>query len=119
MGVRPFRDALEALRTGAPSDEEVARAKAVRLARLEGAGDDARGLSDLWVTAIVLGNGTPQPEQERAALLRVTADDVQKLARVVLNPGTLRWVVLGERGAATRAVEGNKLGRVRALQPGR
>ena len=111
--------ALEALRTAAPTDDELARARAVRLALLEGAGDDVRGLTDLWLTAIVLGNGTPQPEQERAALLKVTAEDVHRLARAVLKSSTLRWVVSGERGAATGAVEGNKLGRLRALLPGR
>jgi len=52
----------------------------------------------------------------------VTAEDVYGLARTVLNPETIRWIVSGDTQVASRAVpgnQGNQLGRLHALSLGR
>lgn len=117
-GIRLFRATLESLRERPPTSAELARAKGVRAGELEAAQDDARRAADAWVTAIALGERYPRPGQERAELERVTAADVQRLARGVLRAGTLRWIVSGDPGVAARAAAANGMGRLVTLTPG-
>lgn len=119
LGVRVFRETLEAARTTRPSAHELERAKAVRVATLEAMQEDAFGSAAAWLRAIATGSGHPRPELERAEIERVTAEGVQRLAREVLRPETLRWIVSGDPRAAARAVEANRLGRLQALPVGR
>lgn len=114
-GIRLFRDVLEEARNALPSEEELQRAKALRIAQIDSAWEDAFAISLTWVRAIALGSGTPRLEQERAEIGQVTAKEVQKVARAVLSLKTTRWVLSGEKQAATRAVEGNRLGRLQKL----
>ncbi len=59
-----------------------------------------------------LGRGSPRPRQERAELEQVTPEEVQRLARTLLRPDTLRWIMSGDRRAAARAIEANRLGKL-------
>jgi predicted Zn-dependent peptidase len=118
-GLRLFGAALEAMRTGRPGDAEVARARALRLARLEAAWDDALQIRQAWLEAIAMGAERPSLERRRSDLERVTADEVARLAREVLRPAALRWVVSGDRKAAALASEANGLGKPLTLTLGR
>ena len=119
QGLRLFRETLEAARTRAPVAAEVARAKALRLAQLEGAWDDADRIAQTWREAIALGTPRPSLERRRAEIERVTVDDLARLAQEVLRPETIRWVVSGERLVAASATAANGLGPPAALVVGR
>jgi zinc protease len=118
-GVRTFRETLQRAATEPIGDEEVARARAILLGQLESTWDDAEGIATAWVRAIALGRQRPRPQEDRAAIARVTGDEVRALSRSLLEGGTLRWIVSGEARAASRAVVGNRLGTLRSLTPGR
>lgn len=118
-GVRLLRQALEDLRTAGPSADEVERARGVRLAELDAAAADVAGLTRSWEEAIVLGEDRPRPGRRRAELAAVTTAQVRELARTVLRPGSLRWILSGEPAAAARATAANGLGVVAPLQPQR
>lgn len=111
-GVRLFRQVLNVARDALPSAEEVKRAKARRLAELDEAYGDMLHASETWTKAIVIGSGSPRLAEEWAEIEKVTAEDIQKVARVVLKANTIRWVVSGDRRAASRATEANSLGRL-------
>jgi zinc protease len=118
MGVRLFRQVLDGAGEVPPTAAEVQRAKAICLADLESAYDDAYSTAQTWVHAITVGTGAPRLEEERADLERVTPAAVQRLARTILRPRTTRWVVSGDRAAAIRAVEANGLGHLQRFAPG-
>jgi zinc protease len=115
QGIRLFRETLDGARAEPPTDLEVERAKAIRLGELEGAWDDSLRLADVWTRAIGLGESRPRLEEERAEIARIGGEEIRALAKAVLRPSTLRWIVSGEPRAASRAVEGNGIGRLRAL----
>jgi len=117
QGLRLFRGALTSLHDAPPTDDEVRRAKALQIAELESAWDDTGSITRTWLEALTLGSGVPHPEQERAALEKVTASDVQKLARTLLRPKTVRWMVSGDKSLATRAVEASGFGKLRPFVP--
>jgi zinc protease len=114
-GIRLFRETLDAAASAPPTDEEVRRAKAIRMAELEGAWDDAPSIAAAWLHALALGKARPRLAEERAELERIAPDEVRALARSVLTPAALRWIVSGEPRTAARAVDGNRLGTLRAL----
>ncbi|MBI5546977.1 MAG: insulinase family protein [Deltaproteobacteria bacterium] len=114
-GIRVFRETLASIEERAPEEAELARAKAQLHAELDAASEDVRGLAGLWLEAIVEGRGAPELERRRAEIEKVNAEDVQKLARRVLAPATLRWIFSGERSACSQAIEANGLGRLRVL----
>jgi zinc protease len=118
-GLRAFRDALEAVRTGMPGEEEVRRARACRIAWRDEVQDDALRLAGAWVDAIALRGGIPRPEQERAELERVRPEDVRRVAAAALRPETLRWILSGDPAVAARAVQANRLGRLVTLPLGK
>ncbi len=111
-GIRLFRETLEAARTGRPAVDELERARALRLARLDAAHDDAAGSADAWVEAIALGRPGPRLGERRAELEKVMADEVQALAAKVLRPDTIRWIVSGDPKVAALAVQESGLGRL-------
>jgi zinc protease len=115
QGIKLFRQTLDGATAEPPSDAEVERAKAMRLGELEGEWDDALQLAEAWERAMSFGRLRPGLEEERAAIDRLGPEEVRTLARAVLRPSTLRWIVSGEPRAASRAVEGNGIGRLRAL----
>jgi predicted Zn-dependent peptidase len=114
-GLRLFREALEAVRTGPITEAELARARAARLGELEATWDDLGGVAGAWLEAVALGDGLPHVERERAAVAAVTVEEVAGLARELLAPGALRWIVSGEPAVAARAAAANGLGTPRAL----
>lgn len=116
-GLRAFRQVLEAARLAPPGDPELERARALRLAEVEAAGDDVEQLSAAWVEALALGRPAPRLAEERAALERVSAADVQRLGRTVFDPAAVRWILSGDTRVAARAAEAAGLGRPRALGP--
>ena len=118
LGVRLFRSVLEGMRTTPATDDEIRLAKSRLLAELESSWDDVNRVTHSWLTAITLGNGTPRIEQERAEIEKVTAKDVQKLARRLFRLETFRWVVSGERKAAAQAFEASGYGKLRRFSPG-
>jgi zinc protease len=118
-GIRLFREVLASARTTPPSREELERAKAIRLAELDAAYDDAAGIAEVWEEAIAQGRGHPRLDEERAELQSVTAEAVQALAQQVLRPETIRWILSGDPRAATAAVEANQLGTLRPFSFGR
>jgi len=119
QGLQLFRGAFEGLREKPPTDDEVRRAKALRLAEIEASYDDVVSSTRTWLKALMLGYGAPRLDQERAALERVTAKDVQKIARTIFKPKTIRWVVSGDRRIATQAVEASGAGKLKPFVPGR
>ena len=119
LGVKLFRQVLERARTTPPTAAELRRAKALRLAELDSSYDTAFDTTHTWLRAIALGTGSPRLDRERAEIEKVTSADLEKLARTVLSPKTIRWVLSGDRVVATRAVEGNGLGKLHKLSPGR
>jgi zinc protease len=119
LGVELFRKVLERAQTAEPTPAELERAKAVRLSELETAYETALDASHTWVEAVAIGTGAPRLEQERAAIEKVTAAEVQKLARSVLSLKTVRWVVSGDKLVASRAIEATGVGRLHKISPGR
>lgn len=111
-GVQVMRDALEAVRQGPVSDAEIERARAGRLAELETGWEDAERILQTWTEALVEGQPSPRPERQREELAAVTPAEVRALAQRVLAPSTLRWLLSGDRQAAARAAETNRLGRL-------
>jgi predicted Zn-dependent peptidase len=118
-GLQAFRQALLAARASPPAAEAVERARALLLADLEAGSDDVAQLAGSWVRALVRGHAAPRPAQERADLERVTAADVHRLARALLEPGSLRWILSGDARVAARAAEATGMGRLRPLAPQR
>jgi zinc protease len=118
-GVRLFRETFAALAAAPPSAEELARARALLLAEEEAALDDADGLARAWLEALALGQAAPRPEERRAALERVEAGDLQRLARALLRPGAVRWILSGDTAAATRAADAAGQGPLRPVMLGR
>jgi zinc protease len=114
-GLRAFRDALAAFRAGPTGAAELARARAFRLAALDDEEEDVAREAAAWVEAIALGPGAPRPEQERADVAAVTAEEVQRIAAAALRPDGLRWILSGDPAVAARAARASGLGRVVAL----
>ena len=113
LGVRLFKETLEGLRTAPPTAAELTRARALHVARLESAHDDLARSTDTWLEATLLGKRGPRLDAERRALDQVTGAEVQAIARTVLRPDTLRWIVSGDPSAAALAIESTRLGRLR------
>ncbi|MFT3916344.1 MAG: insulinase family protein [Anaeromyxobacteraceae bacterium] len=109
-GVRLLRQALEGLRAAPPSVVELDRARAVVSARLETANEDVERSTGTWLDAVLRGQGRPRLAEERAAVAQVTPADLQAIARIALDPATLRWVVSGEPGPANLAARAVQLG---------
>jgi predicted Zn-dependent peptidase len=111
-GARLFREVLLSMKEKPPTDEEIARAKGVILARLDASMDDVGHSLDTWLTAIAYGDGTPHPDQERAALQAVSAAEVRALAVKIFTLPSFRWVVSGDKAAAVKAFETTGLGKL-------
>jgi hypothetical protein len=92
----------------------VERAKGLRLAEIESAYDDASSATRTWLRALTLGTGAPRLEAEHKELEQVTTAEVQKLPRTVLRPQAIRWVVSGERRAASQAFASAGFGKLQA-----
>lgn len=118
-GVRLLRQALEALRASPPGEEEMARARALLEAERQDAIEDADGLARVWVEALARGLAAPRLEQEAAEVERVTAADVQRVARAVFQPDAVRWIFSGDTVPAATAAAANRLGALRPLRLGR
>jgi predicted Zn-dependent peptidase len=119
QGLQLFRAVFERLREQPPTDDELKRAKALRLAEIESSYDDVMSSTHAWLKALTLGYGSPRMEQERAGIERVTAKDVLKVARAIFRPKTIRWVVSGDKKVATAAVESAGVGTLKRYVPGR
>jgi predicted Zn-dependent peptidase len=117
LGLRLFRGVFDGMRTHPPTEEEVRRAKALRLAEIDSSWDDVLSSTHTWMEALTLGNGTPRLEQERAELERVTVKDVQKLARTLFGKRPVRWVVAGDKALAAKAVEASGFGKLQPYVP--
>lgn len=118
-GLQAFRRVLEEAGRSPPAPAELARARALRLAALESAGDDAAGVAGAWLRALALGQAAPRLAEERAALERASAAEVQRAAQALFAPGAVRWILSGDAKVAARAAEANGLGRLKALGPNR
>jgi predicted Zn-dependent peptidase len=118
-GLQLFRAAFEKLQQSPPTDDELTRAKALRLAEIESSYDDVLSSTHTWLRALGLGYSAPRLEQERAGIEKVTAKDVFRVARAIFRPKTIRWVVSGDRKIATAAVEASHAGRLKPYVPGR
>lgn len=114
-GLRAFRATLEALRGGAPTPEELRRAKALRLAALDGTQEDVDGEAAAWTEALALGLRAPRRAEEAAEIERTTAEEVRRIAAAALRPDAIRWIFSGDPAVAARAVRENGLGRLLGL----
>lgn len=110
-GLRAFREALEAVRAAPPTAAELAHARGLVQGDLDASWDDAARIHAAWVDAVALGEDRPRPERRRTELAAVTADELWQVAREVLRPEAVRWVVSGEPAAAERAAQANGLGK--------
>jgi predicted Zn-dependent peptidase len=77
--------------------------------------DGAQASAELWLEAISTGAGAPRVEQTVADLEKVTAEEVQSLARAAFAPEALRWILSGEQGPVAAALGGNPMGALRRL----
>jgi zinc protease len=111
-GAKIFREVLASLKSKSPTDEEIAHAKGVVLARLDASMDDVGRSLDTWLTAIAYGDGAPHLEQERAAVQAVPAAEVRALSAKLFNLPSFRWVVSGDKAAAVKAFETSGLGKL-------
>ncbi|MCA1828809.1 MAG: insulinase family protein [Myxococcales bacterium] len=118
-GLQLFRAAFERLRENPPADDEVRRAKALRLAEIESSYDDVLTSTRTWLKALTLGYGAPRLEQERAGIEKVTPKDVLRVAHAIFKPKTIRWVVSGDHKIAAQAVESSGAGKLKPYVPGR
>jgi zinc protease len=114
-GLRVFRSALERFRAAGPSEAELTRARALRLAALDEDEEDTSREADAWTEAIAIGPGAPRPEAERRDVGAVTAAEVRRIAAVALRPDGLRWILSGDPAVAAEAVRASGLGRLVAL----
>ncbi|MGC4117716.1 MAG: pitrilysin family protein [Myxococcales bacterium] len=111
-----FRDALSSVGEHGATEQELVRAKAVHLARLASEADTAQGLSASWVEALSLGQARPPTlEERRAAVEAVTLEEIQRLAKKLLAPESVRWILSGEPEPALKAVEAAQLGKLRPV----
>ncbi|MCK6548025.1 insulinase family protein [Myxococcota bacterium] len=98
-----------------PTGDEVERARAVLLGELDDEDDDLAGRLRAELDAV--SHGAPKRRGDKVdALGRVSIDDVQRLARTLLDPGSLQLLMAGEPGPARRAAEGTGLGRVEIVR---
>ncbi|HET9551469.1 MAG TPA: insulinase family protein [Anaeromyxobacteraceae bacterium] len=109
-GLAAFRATLAAARAAPPTEADLAHARGLVLGRLDAGWDDAERISDAWSSALLLGEDRPRPERQRAALEAVTPAELWRVAREVLRPEALRWVVSGEPRVAEWAAKVNGLG---------
>lgn len=114
-GVRLFRETLDGVASTPPTDEEIRRAKGLLVGGIESSWDDSGRIAATWLEALRMGRARPRLDEDRGGIERVSPDELRALARTVLRPSALRWIVSGEARAAAQAVEGNELGRLRAL----
>lgn len=116
-GLRTFRRVLEDAARVAPGAPELERARALRLAGLESAGEGVEPVAAAWIRALALGQSAPRLAQERSAIERVTAADVQRAATALLDAGGVRWILSGDARVAARAAQANGLGALQPLAP--
>jgi predicted Zn-dependent peptidase len=117
-GVQLFRGVLQGLRDSPPTESEVGRAKARCVAEIESAEDDAMGITAQWLRALTLGYDRPHPDQERAAIEKVSLASVQKLARSIFRVNRFRWVVSGDAAVAKHAFAKSMRGKLKPFLPG-
>jgi zinc protease len=115
-GLRLFRETLDAVVAAPPTDDEVERARALGLGRLDSAWDGANAVADTWLRALTLGRSRPDLVADRAELEALRPGELRELSRTVLHAGAIRWVLSGEPEVARRAVEATRLGELRALR---
>jgi predicted Zn-dependent peptidase len=115
-GLRRMRQVLAGLRTEPPTEEELARARALAVAEREASVENASAILDAWIGALVLGQTAPDPGRECAEIEHVTAADLQRVAREVFSSGSVLWILSGDRMAATAAADANELGPLRPLR---
>ena len=114
LGARVFREVLEGLRKDPPTEEEIELAKGLWVAGLESSFDDIGKATETWIETLFLGEGAPRIEQERAEIERVTGAEVRKLAAKLFDLERFRWVVSGDRAAASRAFEASGFGKLQS-----
>lgn len=112
-----FRGVFDALHAKPITEDEVQRAKSLRLAELESSADDVARSTRSWIEALTVGTGAPRVEQERAAIEKVTVREVQKLARQLFRAKTIGWIVSGDKAAAAKAVQASGLGVLKPFKP--
>ncbi|MCC7382923.1 MAG: insulinase family protein [Deltaproteobacteria bacterium] len=115
LGIELFLRAIDGLRSAPVSDDELAWAKGVALARWRGAQESLGGVVGLWVQALLLG-ARPDVAGKMRAIEAVTAADVQMLAMGLLDPSALQIIAAGEPGPSSAAFAGNHLGKVRTVR---
>lgn len=98
-----------------PTGEELERARSVLLGEIDDEDDDLAGRLRAELDAV--SRRAPRRRGDKVdALGRVTLEDVQRLARTLLEPGALQLLMAGEPGPARRAAEGVGLGRVEIVR---
>ncbi len=94
-GLRDVLAAIDGLRTGHLTDEELALARETRIARWRHAMSTARGAAALYAAGIAEGRETSRTQECAARVSRVGRDDLVRVAKAYLDPAAIRVIVAG------------------------
>lgn len=114
-GLERLLEVLRAMEANPPSAEELARGKALVRAELEARFEDVGSTVASVTEALDLGLRLDR-SGELEALDRVTAEEIHTLAKQVLAPKGLQFLLSGDPRQAKQAVTANKLGKVEVVR---
>lgn len=109
-----FRSALTGLISKPPTPTELRRAKRQLTTRSATRFGTLSSSVQAWLEALELGH--QRPENEVAQIERVTAANVHTLAKKILDPTSVRFILGGTARQARRAVRKANLGRIERVR---
>lgn len=109
-----FAEAMQQMQDAPPTDDEVARAKALLIGEAEAAHDSVSSSVATWSKALELGQTAP-PSDRVAAIGAVTTQDVAAMANKVLAKKSLQLLLAGEPAVAKTAVRKSGFGKALVL----
>ena len=113
LALKVFRRALQSMVTSAPTSEELARAKRQLTVRRGGRYASVQSTVHAWLQALSKGKSKPEREPD---VERVTAAQVHALAKKVLLPRQVRFLLGGSAKRARVAAQEAGLGQTRTVR---
>jgi predicted Zn-dependent peptidase len=114
-GLGVFIDTLREMRDARPSPEDLERARAIVISQIESSAEDVPSILGVQIAALEQGKSVERMariEEVRA----VKAEDIQRLARKVLNPDSFKLLMSGEARTVDAAIRTHELGRARIIR---